>query len=242
VDSKSLTVVTWNLNLLEISQQAPQGWKVEHTFLDLNNLILQIKPEILALQEVPNILVADLIAKDLQMTMIQPVETHSGVTTLLIDEEVLKIKEVHILQAGVKAIIEWGDKLIQIISTHLPPFKNNAPQRFQILQSYLNNIATDPLLILGDMNMRDNETAGTLQLGLKDSFIEIGEPKSEKFSWDSRKNPFRRNDFGFVCRFDRILTKGFRTKSFNLIGNKDISGSKHYLSDHFGLKAELTLD
>ena len=152
-----------------------------------------------------------------------------------------QIKEILHAPPALIAKVNIGDYNVDIASCHLYPSKDAKNERLFFLSKLKEHLTAETTIIMGDMNMRDNETKPVLQLGLDDVFLLGGSPKEKKFTWNSRENLFRKESYQFTCRFDRILTTGLLIKSFDLIGHKPIH-PRHYLSDHYGIFAEVTFN
>ena len=92
--------------------------------------------------------------------------------------------------------------------------------------------------------MRENETKNMLSVfNMDDAFWHTDKSKENQYTWDSRINLYREEAFQFVCRFDRIFLRNAKIKDFKLIGNTPASENpNHFLSDHFGISAEIEID
>ncbi|KJE88623.1 hypothetical protein CAOG_00249 [Capsaspora owczarzaki ATCC 30864] len=145
---------------------------------------------------------------------------------------------------------------ITVASCHLAPFKTGTSQRsaqFQALAqaikaSQSTRSATNSIVIAGDFNARENENEHFAHDGYVDAFsayclLNPKERSQLQFTWDSTKNKYHADGFGFTCRFDRIVTKRAKVTSLKMIGNSPCveADSSFYLSDHFGLVAEVQL-
>ncbi len=49
----SLHFLTWNLNLLQRSHQAPFEWRIDETEAEVRKLVLDVDPDLVCFQELP---------------------------------------------------------------------------------------------------------------------------------------------------------------------------------------------
>ena len=137
--------------------------------------------------------------------------------------------------------ISGASKAFTFVACHLFPYKNNIATRLGQLEDILSQVDKDqPLIIAGDMNMRESETERVLStFSLEDAFLLKG-TKETKFTWDSKINKYHEKSHEFAARFDRVLVRGLEVSEFALIANRPSSEIKnHFLSDHYGISAEL---
>lgn len=107
-----------------------------------------------------------------------------------------------------------------------------------------------PVLIVGDMNMREAETTAVTDpagLGLSDAYLTAAASgtasANAKNTWDTRCNRYYDEGFKYACRYDRVFCKGAEwagVRAFELVGHMPEHGVEgFYLSDHFGIVATL---
>lgn len=151
---------------------------------------------------------------------------------------------------SVATIITLPNKTkVAIASNHLAPFGEGAAEReneCRLLMGILTS-KCDNVILIGDFNMREKENKkieGLVGGGWLDAWREKGS-KATKFTWDSFKNFFHNNGFGFNCRFDRCYVRGdeLTINNFDLIGNRPVNGVEgDYLSDHFGMVVDIMVN
>ena len=159
---------------------------------------------------------------------------------------------------------DGNGKEICFASCHLEPFGDKADkakrleQMSNIIESLFDH--TDNYIILGDMNMRQDEDKRVKGLVnghghehghghgrpglLHDAWEEKG-TKNNKFTWNSRDNKFHEGGFAYTTRYDRAYCHGddLEVQSFGLVGNQPLvdeegGGKHHFLSDHYGIVAD----
>ena len=229
----SITIATWNLNLIEISNSAPKEWTTAKSVEQIVKTLAELNADIIAIQEIPNERYIQFLCKELGMVYTTAVPSHSGLVTLLI-RPTITIKQIIQYPPAIIVSCEIDNKDVDIATCHLPPSNDAKLERLFILSKLKENLQANYSIVMGDMNMRDNETKGVLELGYTDVFLMMGSPKDKRFTWDSRTNIFRKESYGFVCRFDRVFTTNLQIKELKLIGNTPVNPN-HYLSDHYGI-------
>lgn len=163
------------------------------------------------------------------------------------------------------------DVTVTFASCHLEPFgsKEAKAKRKKQMHHLIQSISTENYIILGDMNMRQDEDKGILALGssntgpaaddyrghddppLRDSWACRG-TKENKFTWNSKVNHFHEGGYEYTARYDRAYFRGggLSVQSFGFVGDeplddehRDMKGGerKHYLSDHFGIIVEFDI-
>ena len=233
----SINIATWNLNLIEISNSAPKDWSTAKSVENILKILLELKADIICIQEAPNEKFIRYLCRELGMLYTTSALSHSGLVTMLINPSIT-IKQVVEFPPAILVTCNIENKDVDIATCHLSPSKDAKDERLMFLLKLKELMVADHTIVLGDMNMRDNETESVLELGFSDAFLMMNSPKDKKFTWDSRNNIFRKESYGFVCRFDRVFTCKFQTKSFELFGNNPLNPG-HYLSDHFGITCQL---
>ncbi|KAG7371014.1 endonuclease/exonuclease/phosphatase family protein [Nitzschia inconspicua] len=164
---------------------------------------------------------------------------------------------------------EENRRLLWVASVHLEPFAGGAPIRNRQLRALAEQAraAHVPLIIAGDTNMRVSEDDNAeIDLGLQDIWKLSGSNIMTKYTWNTRDELQKGGSFNqfygsntreYVARYDRLYAvnpaaassydghQGLHTlsvKSFRLFADKPIGESKrHFLSDHFGIVAEVRI-
>ena len=104
---------------------------------------------------------------------------------------------------------------------------------------------SEPVIIAGDLNMREKEVAdaGGLPPDMIDAWIATGRKKECEYTWDMMRNDNLDGNFGKFkprCRFDRILVRDSKPSRlipslFNLIGLERLKPHVCFPSDHWGI-------
>ncbi|KAG2453583.1 hypothetical protein HYH02_001801 [Chlamydomonas schloesseri] len=126
---------------------------------------------------------------------------------------------------------------------HLAPFQEYAPKRLQQIGGIVTAAPAQlPLLLAGDMNMREKETPAAGGAGLLDAWVEGGSPPGQRWTWDTRVNKYYDGGHEYTARYDRILYRGCHVGDLRVTANTPASDNpSHFLSDHFALMATVTL-
>ena len=100
----------------------------------------------------------------------------------------------------------------------------------------------DRWILIGDMNMRKSENESIEHLPqhstLSDAWKQCGNPKN-RWTWDSYTNLYHPPpQYSFRARFDRVYSwpASWKALSFARFADLPIQNSKHFLSDHFGIR------
>ncbi|MHA2168496.1 MAG: endonuclease/exonuclease/phosphatase family protein [Candidatus Kariarchaeaceae archaeon] len=232
-----LKILTWNIALAEPSNAAPDNWDLNTNLFEILKIIEKQDPDILTLQEMPSI---KFIKRFVDFIQIEPVPSHSGYVGIFVKKhfEVLQtIQSPHWILVEIKDT--HNEMQFYFAAAHLIPYNENRKQRMKQLKDIFASLSNRdlPLLLAGDMNMREDETKSVLEkYVLKDAFLSTSQELNKKFTWNSRINKYHQNGKEFVCRFDRVFLRKLRLKTFDLVGNENMSENiGHYLSDHFGI-------
>jgi endonuclease/exonuclease/phosphatase family metal-dependent hydrolase len=245
----TITVVSFNVCGFEPSFSAPTDFL---SFAAFSKEILKHEPSVICLQEVSSISTPVFCGYLLLRS------THDKSVVLLVKEEwAHHAYRLHVSAPAVLSQINFSSKTgveqsIVFGSCHLAPFKANASKRMDQTTSVVRAVPENhPFVFAGDFNMRAVEDENVEGLGFQDVWKEAGMEYSQKFTWDSvdrtkqeggSYNRYYKTCYPFNCRFDRVYfkqstNKMLTVKHFSLIGNKPLTNSKHFLSDHFGMVA-----
>jgi len=234
---KSLNIITWNISGLDISDHTPLNIDLSLKWDLIRQILEEYSPDILILQELPNRELATIYSQRLNLIPVYMLKTHLGITILCLPKDWRpKITKVINTQAVIGCLVDIDNESWGIAAIHLPPTKNAAKHREKQLTTVIKYF--DPkvnrIIIGGDTNMRKAENKILPKLDLQDAFFLANSPKTERWTWDSYKNPYHNQSFQFTVRFDRIFIRKWKVQKFQLIGNTPIE-SDCYLSDHFGI-------
>ena len=255
----TLWLTTWNVAGLVFSQRAPSTWTQNDQVGAVKTQLLASHPDVLALQECPN---SDWAYHEFgtDYQWLGSTRSHAGYVSLLVRRnftaKTMRLQGLPI----VAATLELGDRTVVIASVHLAPFIEGSDERadqMEELQTAATTAKADALLFLGDTNMRDAEDDEVENdLGLTDVWKVAGASDHNRYSWDtlahdSWQNLFYADTRPYQQRYDRIYfwnagketSNMLEVSSFALIGNEPVAPSKHhFLSDHFGIAATITLE
>lgn len=252
--SARLRIISFNIAGNQPSAAAPSNWNGQEQVVMTE--LLNIDPDVICLQESPS---RDWAAmKFSNYTFVGSRASHAGYTSLLVKKDYnVEPVNLHSSIPGVMGRITFDTRKHQLFvaSVHLEPFKQSASRRRNQVQGLLNAACSSPLVWTGDTNMRDHEDDFMEEiLGLTDIWKSAGSNLRTKYSWDTVDH---QNDGGgyfneyygsltrqYRQRYNRIYVHGAETTahSFKLFANSPIGDSKkHFLSDHFGVAADVEL-
>ena len=224
---ESVTFLTWNMALLERSAEAPQSWRQENTEATFRELVLELAPDIVLLQELPQLVP---FVETHGMVRANPV-SHSGNLATLVKHE-LMASEPKVAVVDSCAILTTLSDELTIANVHLAPGRGGEGQRLQQMAEIVESSPTARLLIAGDTNTRVDELAA-----LAEADIVGDQPPSP--TWDSMNNQFNsgRNAREFRAYFTRwFATPGVRVTDVRVHKAPiEHDGYRFHLSDHFAL-------
>ncbi|MDB2318068.1 hypothetical protein N9V88_00615 [bacterium] len=222
---KSISFLSWNLNLLENSHAAPLGWRMDQAESLVRERVLAVDPDFVCFQELPG-LVPYVETHDLI-----PANTvsHSGNLATLVRRELLdQVESRAVGRSAVLSAIESAG--ISIANVHLPPGGHGKAERLAVIERIVSICPTPKLLVLGDTNTRIGETSAIEGLGVRGEL-----PPAP--TWDSRRNRFRHEGKRFTAYFTRYFhSDGVRVKDVKVFNQSwNVDGAHFFLSDHFAL-------
>jgi len=225
-----LTFLTWNLAMLARSAEAPPGWSQEHTEARIRELVLELSPDLVLLQELPG-LVPYVETHD--MIRANP-RSHSGNLAILVGHDLLDEQPAHAVVEGCALLVTFPERDLTVANVHLAPGRGGAGLRLAQLEAVIQAAPTIDVAVIGDTNTRTGEEAGIGSLGL------AGE-RPPSATWDGRRNPFNGPAGDFVAYF----TRAFASDDVLIVdqtvhpGRVTIDGTTFHLSDHFGLSGTI---
>lgn len=233
-----MRLFSWNLAMLERSAQAPGSIQRFHIEDAIRREILELQPDIVCWQELPN-QVPFVESLDLMQATTQ---SHSGrLATLIAKDSPIAQGEPTILAIdGVGLLSTFperdGRPAFTVGNVHLESGKGAVSQRLEQLGQLVSQSPTERLLIAGDTNMRVSDV----------DFVELAgfhAPKPPRPTWNSRKNRFRSGGHEFTAYFTRIFASPGIELGAMTVHDKpaEVDGSRFYWSDHFALSAEFTV-
>ena len=246
-----LRILTWNIVLGRSSAVAPPSWHRDDGVAQLTALIPQVlaeRPQVLALQEIPYPRWAAEVFFPAGYRVVGTAESHCGHTALLVHQGLAsQLRSVHLIGPCVLGFFEIEGHNIALSSMHLAPHDVGAVHRIQCLRdltSVCQQGALDAWVLCGDWNMRQSEEEalfGVVEPPLIDCWSLSGLPAAFRVTWDSTCNRFWPRGRRFLAHFDRICVwPRASVTEYHLVGAQPLTSASHYVSDHFGIFANLT--
>jgi len=226
-DEPSIRFLSWNLNMMNTSKEAPSGWRVDQTEALIRQRVLQEDIDVVCFQELPA------MVPFVETHELAPANTvsHNGTIATIVKKELF---EGMVCRAvGRFAVVCVFPKLsLSIANVHLESTRGGAGQRLTQLRTLLNVCPTDSLLIVGDTNTRIAEETAIFEAGFQGK-------RPPTPTWDSRRNPHsgKNGSKAFACYFTRYFHNNAvaveNVKVYNRPLNFD--GAEFFLSDHFAI-------
>ena len=227
----SLTFLSWNLAMLERSEFAPAGWRLDQSEAAVRNFVLQADTDLVLFQELPG--------------LIPYIDTHDmapanakgqlGDIATLARRALMPDITASRVKYAVLTHVQSMD--LTIANIHLPSGNGGDEDRLKALESIQAACPTKHLAIIGDSNTRTKEEPNIAKLGL------MGE-RPPAPTWDGHKSKYRRDDHNFSAYF----TRGFHSKGVTIdevkVWSTPVQDGDHafHLSDHFALSGRITIN
>lgn len=228
---KSISFLSWNLNLMENSQAAPVGWRMDQAESLIRERVLSVDPDFVCFQELPG------LVPYVETHELIPANTvsHCGNLATLVRRGLLdRVESRAIGRCSVLSAIESAG--ISIANVHLPSGGHGKAARLAAIERIVSICPTPRLLVIGDTNTRIGETSAIEALGIRGEL-----PPTP--TWDSRRNQFRDDGKKYTAYFTRYFHgDGVRVKDVKVFDQYwNLEGARFFLSDHFALagRAEL---
>ena len=222
---------------MERSAQAP--FSLQHFEIEaaIRQFVLDQEPGIVCLQELPN-LVPFVETLDLMRATTQ---SHSGRLATLVAKTVTASTTPEILAVeGVGLLTTFpevdGRPSFSVANVHLEPGRGGVGRRLEQLGEIVTQSPTERILIIGDTNMRVADVEFVKEAG-------FAVPKPKRPTWNSKRNRFQADGFGFTAYFTRPFVSPGLQISNMVVHDKPttVDGKKFYWSDHFALSADITV-
>ncbi len=239
--------LTWNVSLdLQgegKSVRAPTTWTREENRAAIEQEILRWMPDIVALQECPTAVALPRLQASCELLGAAP--AHAGFVHLYVRPGRGWGRVVAGKGPGVIGRLVQGPVVLHVAALRLKagPGDQNASARRAQLAALLECCVGDAVVLMGDMNVREEEMEGLC------SARRLREALYVENSWDpgrTRYHPLQEgwSRYGPGAKFDRVLYRGSVAAELYVVGNSKVycDGSGFYLSDHFGLMSMLDLD
>jgi len=239
----SLVLVSWNIAECQPSNDAPSSFDAEEAICQE---ILRQEADILCLQECPSKTWSPYELLEACYERVGSAPSHCGYTQLWIKKHLFHQHLPSITAPSVGAMVLVGNTSVQITSSHLAPFKENASTRIDQVKALTTSTSSAASITssihAGDFNMRQAEDDAMEGLGLADAWKQAGRPYTHNYTWNSIDNKYHNGGFPFKCRFDRVYIKGSpQVTKFRLFAHQGHEGKAFYLSDHFGINCTLSV-
>jgi len=226
-DARSIRFLSWNLNMMNTSQEAPSGWRVDQTEALIRERVLAEDIDVVCFQELPA------MVPFVETHQLAPANTisHSGTIATIVKKELF---EGMVCRAvGRFAVVcVFPELSLSIANVHLESTHGGAGQRLMQLRTLANVCPTDSLLIVGDTNTRIAEEAAIFETGL------LGK-RPPTPTWDSRRNQHSSAASGkaFSCYFTRYFHNDAVAVDNVKVHNRPLrfDGTEFFLSDHFAI-------
>ena len=233
MDRRSLRFLSWNLNMMKTSAEAPKGWRIDQTEALIRQRILEEDIDIVCFQELPG------MVPFVETHELAPANTisHNGTIATIVRKE---LTEGMVCRAiGRFSVACVFPKLsLTVANVHLESTRGGAGQRLVQLRTLANVCPTDSLLIVGDTNTRVAEEAAIAETGLQGK-------RPPAPTWDSRQNQHsdRADSKGFTCYFTRYFHNDQLTVENVKVYDQPISfdDTEFFLSDHFAISGVATV-
>lgn len=230
--SNELRFLTWNLAMLERPAAAPIAWEPGNTEAVVRDVVLDLAPDIVCLQELPGVVP---FVETHSMIPANP-KSHSGNLATLIANR-LATTELRIgTVAGCAILTTFVDLDLTVANVHLPAGPDAAPERLMYLTKVIDASPTRPLVIMGDTNMRLEEADRFTALGFSGD-------KPPRPTWDTKQNRFRAD----MPEFTAYFTRWFASPGIT-VTDVDVHDTPHefddrtfFVSDHFALSGTILL-
>ena len=227
----TFTFLTWNLCLMQNSDDAPAGWRVDQTESKVREFILEHDPDFVFFQELPGLVpyveTHDLIPAN--------TKSHSGNIATIVRKELMDELESKTI-GGFAVVSRIKSAGLTFANVHLEAGKGGDYKRLESLNRIVNECESPSLVIAGDTNTRVEEEESLKTIGL------LGK-RPPKPTWNSNVNHFRSHG----RKFSSYYTRYFHNDSAKISKVKvwdqpfEHDSSKFYLSDHFALSAQVSI-
>lgn len=224
---RSVRFLSWNLNMMNTSAEAPSGWRVDQTESLIRQRVLEHDIDVVCFQELPA------MVPYIETHELAPANTisHNGTIATVVKKELF---EGMVCRAvGRFAVVcVFPEISLSIANVHLASTRSGGEERLVQLQTLYKVCPTKSLLIVGDTNTRVAEEAAIAEAGL------MGK-RPPTPTWDSRRN--QHSDRSDSRAFSSYFTRYFHNDAVEVeqvtVHNKPLNfdGAEFFLSDHFAI-------
>jgi endonuclease/exonuclease/phosphatase family metal-dependent hydrolase len=232
-----LKFVTWNVDGLDGSNIISRAHSACSTLLETN-------PDVIFLQEVVhqnNTVFKTILENNEYISVTEPPGNSRYFTSCFVKKniQIIEFERIPLYSYMNRDIIKlniwFNDVKVCLLNSHLESMKESSAIRIAQFEQmiYMSFQEYIPVIIAGDLNMRDYEAKQALQnvqqvigaINLNDAYFHFGRPKTASKTWIMPGNPV------VGCRFDRVYHNchpQIQHDKMQLIGKKGTS-------DHFGI-------
>ncbi len=227
----TFSILSWNVALLERSDEAPFNWSIEQSEAAIRQTVLDLDPDIVLFQELPKLVP---YIETHEMVRANP-ESHSGHLATLIRRELTEGRGPRVATVPRCAVLTTLSG-ITIANVHFTSGtgESAAAERLEQVRMVQRASPTDSLVIIGDTNTRVEEVRQITELGLST------EPPPWP-TWDSRRNHFRADGPKFTSYFTRWFVAGGVEVDTTEVWTDPHETEEHrfHLSDHYPMTIEI---
>ncbi len=229
------TFLSWNLAMLERSDDAPASWGVEHSEHAVRERVLGWAPDIVLFQELPRMVP---YLETHGMIRANPL-THQGNLATLVRHDLLAAEGVDgpkvTVVDGCALLVTFADGLT-IANVHLAPGPAAVGERLEQFARIVEASPTPTILIVGDTNTRVAEEGPLAEADLRGA-------RPRHPTWDSKRNHFRRDGQAFTAHFTRwFASPGVKVTGVQIDREPvEVDGCAVHLSEHYSLRGSVAL-
>lgn len=225
-----MRLLTWNLAMMERSEDAPLQWGQVDTEAVVRQTILDLRPDVVCLQELPGVVP---FVETHDMIRANP-RSHSGNLAVLVSHQLMASKPTFKTVTRTAIVVDLPDQEMTVANVHLAPGKGGTDDRLHQLSVTLEAAGHDHVVVIGDTNLRVDEYEVVQSLGLAGDL-------PPKPTWDGYRNGFR----GAKGRFRAYFTRALTTPGLTIVDQQVLDGATEaydhsfHMSDHFPLQVEV---
>ncbi len=229
-ETRPISVVSWNMAMLERSQQAPPLWSMENSEAEVRERLLEHGPDLVLFQELPGMVP---FIETHSMIRANPVSHQGHLATLVRTPLMSPPPQVGSVK-GAAVLVTLGD--LTVANVHLAPGRGGWETRLDQLRAIIQASPTEALVVIGDTNTRTEEEPAIAELGLRGDL-------PPRPTWNSHANRFHLRSARFTSHFTRwFATEGVIVDEVDVWHRPIVHGDhRFFISDHFALAARVRL-
>lgn len=228
-----MRLLTWNLAMMERSEDAPLQWGQADAEAVVRETILRLRPDVVCLQELPGVVP---FVETHDMIRANP-RSHSGNLAVLVTHQLMSTEPSFSTVTRTGIVVNFSHLALTVANVHLAPGKGGAEQRRHQLSVVLDAAENKDVVVIGDTNLRVDEEHAIASLGLTAEL-------PPQPTWDGYRNRFRGDQGRFRAYFTRALaTSGVTITSQEVIDDPtEVHDHYFHVSDHFPLLIDVSVD